>query len=94
MGDFRDFVNFIDGVGLSAQWTPEFDFDWNGNDNTYVPSRRSSLGRGQELLPNAEDIGTPFSTWLPTAPADDQVQLRSEPEQSMTHHPPQYAKID
>jgi hypothetical protein len=24
-----------------------------------------------------EDIGTPFSTWLPSAPADDQVHLRS-----------------
>ncbi|KAF4556451.1 Hypothetical protein D9617_1g083290 [Elsinoe fawcettii] len=70
---FRDFVAFIDGAGLSAQWTPEFDFDWNGDNadqnDTLLPS-------GQLDTPpvdDADEIGTPFSTWLPSAPANGQI---------------------
>lgn len=76
--DFRDFVNFIDGVGLSAQWTPEYDFDWLGINEVHQVSRRSSHGHDARVSPGAEDIGTPFSTWLPTAPADDEIHLRAE----------------
>jgi hypothetical protein len=78
--DFRDFANFIDGVGLSAQWTPEYNFDWLRFGDQYQESRRHS----QEPDP-PEDIGTPFSTWLPSAPAaaDDQVHLRSQSSDGM-----------
>lgn len=78
--DFRDFANFIDGVGLSAQWTPEYNFDWLRVGDHYQESRRHS----RELDP-PEDIGTPFSTWLPSAPAaaDDQVHLRSQSADGM-----------
>jgi hypothetical protein len=74
---FRDFVNFIDGVGLSAQWTPEYDFDWMRLGDQHQESRRHSPvpDRAQDLA--TDDIGTPFSTWLPSAPADDQVRLAS-----------------
>ncbi|UPX19705.1 uncharacterized protein EKO05_0009959 [Ascochyta rabiei] len=82
--DFRDFVNFIDGVGLSAQWSPEFSFDWlqPGEQHPHQQqqrqeSRRHSQERERTRSPAPEDIGTPFSTWLPSAPADDQVHLRS-----------------
>ncbi|KAI4710767.1 hypothetical protein J4E89_004357 [Alternaria sp. Ai002NY15] len=76
--DFRDFVNFIDGVGLSAQWTPEYDFDWMRLGEPRQESRRHSQEpANQPSSPGAEDIGTPFSTWLPSAPADDEVHLRS-----------------
>jgi hypothetical protein len=75
--DFRDFVNFIDGVGLSAQWTPEHDFDWMRLGEHQQESRRHSREPENQPSPGPEDIGTPFSTWLPSAPADDQVHLRS-----------------
>jgi hypothetical protein len=76
--DFRDFVNFIDGVGLSAQWTPEYDFDWIRLGESHQESRHSREPE-EPQSPGPEDIGTPFSTWLPSAPADDdQVHLRSQ----------------
>ncbi|KAL5402588.1 hypothetical protein PMIN03_010551 [Paraphaeosphaeria minitans] len=74
--DFRDFVNFIDGVGLSAQWTPEYNIDWLRLDN-YEEPRRASRDLESHQSPGNEDIGTPFSTWLPSAPAEDQIHLRS-----------------
>jgi hypothetical protein len=76
--DFRDFVNFIDGVGLSAQWTPEYDIDWMRLDTYHHESRRQSQNLEPHHSPGAEDIGTPFSTWLPSAPADDQVHFSSQ----------------
>lgn len=86
--DFRDFVNFIDGVGLSAQWSPEFTFDWlpgeqqmqqqhHQHQTHHQESTRQSREPETTHTPEPEDIGTPFSTWLPSAPADDQVHLRS-----------------
>lgn len=82
--DFRDFVNFIDGVGLSAQWSPEFSFDWlqggeqqQQQQQQLQESRRYSCESEDMRSSEPEDIGTPFSTWLPSAPADDQVHLRS-----------------
>jgi hypothetical protein len=76
--DFQDFVNFIDGVGLSAQWTPEYDVDWLRLEQYHQPSRRPSREPNPSHSPGPEDIGSPFSTWLPSAPADDQVHLRSQ----------------
>lgn len=72
--DFRDFVNFIDGVGLSAQWTPEYDIEWTRLDQEFRRPTRE-LESPQSPL---NDIGTPFSTWLPSAPTDDQVPLRPQ----------------
>jgi hypothetical protein len=76
--DFRDFVNFIDGVGLSAQWTPEYDVEWMRLEHYQQPTRHPSRELGPPHSPGSEDIGTPFSTWLPSAPADDQVHLPSQ----------------
>lgn len=79
-------MNFIDGVGLSAQWSPEFGFDWlRGGEqqqqqhqhNQHEEPRRHSCEPEVTHSPEPEEIGTPFSTWLPSAPADDQVHLRS-----------------
>lgn len=82
LDDFRDFVNFIDGVGLSAQWTPEYDFDWMRIGEHQQEPRRLSREPEASQSPGPEDIGTPFSTWLPSAPADDQVHLKSNAEGS------------
>ncbi|KAF2134435.1 hypothetical protein P153DRAFT_427136 [Dothidotthia symphoricarpi CBS 119687] len=81
--EFRDFVNFIDGVGLSAQWTPEYDFNWLRAGEQHQESRQNSREPDSLHSPEVEDIGTPFSTWLPSAPADDQVHLRTEPEEKI-----------
>ena len=84
-------MNFIDGVGLSAQWSPEFGFDWlqageqqqqqhqqqQQQQQQQQESRSLSREPEETQLPIPEDIGTPFSTWLPSAPADDQVHLWS-----------------
>ena len=80
--DFRDFVNFIDGVGLSAQWTPEYDFDWMRIGEHQQEPRRPSREPEASQSPGPEDIGTPFSTWLPSAPAEDQVHLKLNAEDS------------
>ncbi|USP81482.1 hypothetical protein yc1106_08756 [Curvularia clavata] len=77
LDDFRDFVNFIDGVGLSAQWTPEYDFDWMRIGEHQQEPRKPSREPEASQSPGPEDIGTPFSTWLPSAPADDQIHLKS-----------------
>ena len=49
--------------------------------NQQQQQRYESAGQSREPeathTPEPEDIGTPFSTWLPSAPADDQVNLRS-----------------
>jgi hypothetical protein len=78
--DFRDFVNFIDGVGLSAQWTPEYDVDWMRLEHYHQPTRNPSRELDPSHSSGPEDIGTPFSTWLPSAPAHDQVHLPSQLE--------------
>ncbi|KAF1363671.1 hypothetical protein EJ07DRAFT_162887 [Lizonia empirigonia] len=82
--DFRDFVNFIDRVGLSAQWSPEFSFDWlQAEEQQPLHPQQQQESRVHSHEPETthspvpEDIGTPFSTWLPSAPADDQVHLWS-----------------
>lgn len=75
--EFRDFVNFIDGVGLSAQWTPEYDLDWMRFGEQHQEPRRHSQEPESRHSSAPDDIGTPFSTWLPSAPADDEVHLTS-----------------
>lgn len=85
--DFRGFVNFIDGVGLSAQWTPEYDIDWLGVDNSHHDSRRHSQEPATAHSPGLEHIGSPFSTWLPSAPGDEQVHQTGDDlrEQRLRH---------
>jgi hypothetical protein len=39
-----------------------------------------------------EDIGTPFSTWLPLAPADDQVHLGSQIGEGMLNYKKSFEK--
>lgn len=63
---------------MSAQWTPEYDIDWLRIEDWHQDSRRQSREQSAAPSPDPEDIGTPFSTWLPSAPADDQVHLRSQ----------------
>jgi hypothetical protein len=68
---FRDFTEFLDGIGLSTEWGPFFDVSPMGGDAT---------GNGLEVPRPEPDYlsqqagtraGTPFSSWLPSAPTGD-----------------------
>ncbi|UNI21320.1 hypothetical protein JDV02_007319 [Purpureocillium takamizusanense] len=70
---FREFANFLDGVGLPAEWSPYF----NGpervdealdSDLGDVRSDTASVRPGPRTQP-----GTPFSSWLPTAPTGNRL---------------------
>ncbi|OIW33219.1 hypothetical protein CONLIGDRAFT_628103 [Coniochaeta ligniaria NRRL 30616] len=71
---FREFADFLDGVGLPAEWSPYF----------HVPDREEDivdpLLREQEAsaMVHASPTpgtrpGTPFSQWLPSAPAGNRI---------------------
>ncbi|KAF4420091.1 hypothetical protein F53441_14403 [Fusarium austroafricanum] len=70
---FREFTSFLDGVGLSAEWSPFF-----GD-----PDRHQDLvNHGLEHAENEDTsprqgaptrAGTPFSSWLPSAPTGNRI---------------------
>lgn len=68
---FREFANFLDGVGLPAEWSPYFNGPPERDNEGIDPDLRQSpdeplsprLGSGSRQRP-----GTPFSSWLPSAP--------------------------
>jgi hypothetical protein len=94
---FRGFASFLDGVGLPADWspfvqTPDRDSDLGGTDvndsaevTTPTPANRAS-----------PRPGTPFSSWLPSAPGT----ARSSERQDNLHrryHPSRstdYSRLD
>ncbi|KAK8090272.1 C2H2 type zinc finger domain-containing protein [Apiospora hydei] len=62
---FREFANFLDGVGLPAEWSPYFQPD---TENEMLdPELRDSRPESDLTAPNGR-AGTPFSYWLPSAP--------------------------
>jgi hypothetical protein len=56
----------MDGVGLPAYWSPSND----------LTAELSPIGmqKDDQAATHENDIGTPFSTWLPSAHANDQSQ--------------------
>lgn len=79
---FREFANFLDGVGLPAEWSPYF----NGPDDNLEPVWRGDAaengGSGALTGRPGTRPGTPFSSWLPSAPPKDRVpQALSEHSQ-------------
>jgi hypothetical protein len=68
---FRDFASFLDGVGLCVEWSPIFN-------NVERPEDFGNLGLTEgtdQPAPAEADVraraGSPFSTWLPSAPTKD-----------------------
>jgi len=62
---FRELANFLDGVGLPAEWSPYFQPD---TENEMLdPELRDSRPESDLTAPNGR-AGTPFSYWLPSAP--------------------------
>uniref|UniRef100_A0A0D2Y768 Xylanolytic transcriptional activator regulatory domain-containing protein n=1 Tax=Fusarium oxysporum (strain Fo5176) TaxID=660025 RepID=A0A0D2Y768_FUSOF len=70
---FREFTSFLDGVGLSAEWSPFFgdpdrheepiDPGLTQDDNEETSPRQGAPTRA----------GTPFSSWLPSAPTGNRI---------------------
>ncbi|KAH7034715.1 uncharacterized protein B0I36DRAFT_239299 [Microdochium trichocladiopsis] len=68
---FREFANFIDGVGLPAEWSPYFqgpDFNEEVLDNQAQPATGTSTPGGRNGRP-----GTPFGCWLPSVPGGSRI---------------------
>ncbi|RDW72889.1 hypothetical protein BP6252_06796 [Coleophoma cylindrospora] len=72
---FQDFTNFLDGIGLPAEWTPLAEDQWDepdpagakDGDETPTSRDRRINSREEEARPD-----TPFRSWLPSAPPGDQ----------------------
>ncbi|KAH6981222.1 hypothetical protein BKA56DRAFT_486314 [Ilyonectria sp. MPI-CAGE-AT-0026] len=73
LDQFREFAEFLDGVGLPAEWSPYFQ----------NPERESEAGdqetgelEASAVHPHSGPVtrpGTPFSSWLPSAPENDRI---------------------
>lgn len=71
---FREFANFLDGVGLPAEWSPYFhgpDRDHEVTDTTVRMSREGTATPGARN--SRTRPGTPFSSWLPSAPTGNRI---------------------
>ncbi|KAM0439277.1 hypothetical protein ACHAQK_006383 [Fusarium lateritium] len=70
---FREFTSFLDGVGLSAEWSPFFG-DPDRHQELIEPEVRheddvaATPGQGAPTR-----AGTPFSSWLPSAPTGNRI---------------------
>ena len=67
---FKEFANFLDGVGLPAEWSP---YLLPPERETELPEPalqypRTAAGTPAARPGNPSRPGTPFSPWLPSAP--------------------------
>ncbi|RBA18123.1 hypothetical protein FPRO05_11139 [Fusarium proliferatum] len=70
---FREFTSFLDGVGLSAEWSPFFG-DPDRHEEPIDP--RLTQDSNEETSPRQgapTRAGTPFSSWLPSAPTGNRI---------------------
>jgi hypothetical protein len=65
---FREFADFLDGIGLPAEWSPYFNPPEEFVDPELRNGEASNGGSGPGTRP-----GTPFSSWLPSAPAGNRI---------------------
>lgn len=67
---FRDFASFLDGVGLCVDWSPILE-------RLEEPLNATTIGELQRPTPSSVDVrtraGSPFSSWLPSAPTKDRT---------------------
>lgn len=65
---FRDFASFLDGVGLCVDWSPILE-------RLEEPVDPTAIRELQRPTPSSMDVrtraGSPFSSWLPSAPTKD-----------------------
>ncbi|EFX03764.1 c2h2 type zinc finger domain containing protein [Grosmannia clavigera kw1407] len=70
---FMEFANFLDGVGLPAEWSPYFHgpdrYEGGHPEARTVPDASTASPRP---APRTR-LGTPFSSWLPSAPTGNRI---------------------
>lgn len=75
---FREFANFLDGVGLPAEWSPYFNGPPDRDDDVVgTETRGTPEASDSPHLDPRQRPGTPFSSWLPSAPADNTIATYS-----------------
>ncbi|KAH7161463.1 amidase signature domain-containing protein [Dactylonectria macrodidyma] len=96
LDQFREFAEFLDGVGLPAEWSPYFQ----------NPERESEAGdhapeqlEASVVHPHSGPVtrpGTPFSSWLPSAPENDRINGAGSVENPRVHEfsPPLFKITD
>lgn len=80
---FREFANFLDGVGLPAEWSPYFHGPDPEND-LLDPELRDPRPDATDMAAHDGRAGTPFSYWLPSAPEKSKL-AEGQPENSKCH---------
>ncbi|TDZ23648.1 hypothetical protein Cob_v003574 [Colletotrichum orbiculare MAFF 240422] len=71
---FREFASFVEGIGLPPEWSPYFhgpDRDQEGDESGMRHSREETATPGP--CGNRTRPGTPFSSWLPSAPTGNRI---------------------
>ncbi|KAK2051947.1 hypothetical protein LY76DRAFT_366205 [Colletotrichum caudatum] len=82
---FREFANFLDGVGLPAEWSPYFHGPDRENEVAGSTVKDSREGTATPAARNSRTRpGTPFSSWLPSAPTGNRI---SEALPDTSHRP-------
>lgn len=84
---FREFANFLEGVGLPAEWSPYF----NGPDRPQDQPPGNQQSRATSATPDPSPsqgarLGTPFSCWLPSAPATNGHRVTSYAQEHSKQH--------
>ncbi|KAI1854776.1 hypothetical protein JX265_002413 [Neoarthrinium moseri] len=69
---FRDFANFLDGVGLPPEWSPYFSAP-EPEEDLVDPQLREPGTDAATPIPRTGRSGSPFSTWLPSAPHGSRI---------------------
>lgn len=77
---FREFENFLEGVGLPAEWTPHFNESYQHVEATIAAPRASRADSATPATCPRHEIrlGTPFSYWLPSAPPSNSNVVPSD----------------
>ena len=75
---FREFANFLDGVGLPAEWSPYFQLEAEVDETPSLPIDESRAGLAPTPVRQTGPSrpGSPFSCWLPSAPGVSRISVQ------------------
>ncbi|ROW09261.1 hypothetical protein VPNG_05873 [Cytospora leucostoma] len=85
---FREFENFLEGVGLPAGWTPHLNENYHHDGATIAAPRasRATSATPANTCPSPRHevrLGTPFSYWLPSALPSNSNGIPSDPQSNV-----------
>lgn len=75
---FREFANFLDGVGLPAEWSPYFNGPEKDGDAIDPELKGDQHETSSPRSGQRTRAGTPFSSWLPSAPTGNKISNISD----------------